>query len=68
MIKKGYLFVTFFALFLAFSRTLKYQFFARGNLNEPTCTSIIFQLVILFIVFLIPGLMIARWYYKNKIK
>lgn len=68
MKKKGYIFVTAFALFIAFSQTLKDRFFGSRNLTEPTQGSVILQVVIMFIVLLMPGLFIARWYYKNKVK
>ena len=66
--RKGYLFVVFFALFIAFSRSLYYRIFIKRDLGEATVNNLIIQGTILFLVLLIPGLFAARWYYKQKNK
>ncbi len=67
MIKKGYVFVTAFALFIAFSQTFKYWFYDKRKLYQLSQNAIVLKLVIIFLVFFIPLLFLVRWYYKNKI-
>lgn len=64
--KKGYIFVIAFALFIALTQTYKYRVFERKSLEPSTTNAIIAQIIMMFLLFLIPGLLIARWYYKNK--
>jgi hypothetical protein len=66
MIKKGYVYVIAVALFSAFGQTFRYRFFEMRDLNQSTIAPIILQLLIVFLAFLLPGLFIARWYYKSK--
>lgn len=66
MIRKGYVYVTAFALFNASGRSFQYRFFERRSLYESSPASIILEIVIMFLIFFIPGLLIARWYYKKK--
>lgn len=64
--KKGYIYVIAFALFIALCQTFKYRFFERKNLPPSTTNAVIAQIIIMLLLFLIPGLLIARWHYKNK--
>ena len=66
--KKGYLFVLFFALFIAVSRTYFYKAFVAKDLGNASVDKLAIQAVILFTLFAIPGLLLARWYYKRKNK
>lgn len=66
MIKKGYFFIFFFALFIAVSQTFKYRYFIKKDLSEMNIDRILFQGLLLFFMFLIPGLLLVRWYYKMK--
>jgi hypothetical protein len=68
MIKKGYLFIFFFALFIAVSQTFKYRYFIKKDLSEMNIDRILFQGLLLFFMFLIPGLLLVRWYYSMKDK
>lgn len=64
--KKGYLFVLSFALFIAFSRTYYCRAFVVKDLDEVSVNNFIIQAVILFALFALPGLILVRWYYKQK--
>jgi hypothetical protein len=66
--KKGYLFVLFFALFIALTRTYYYRAFVARDLGEASVNKFVLQAVILFVLFALPGLLLARWYYKQKNK
>ena len=66
--KKGYLFVLFFALIIAASRTYYYRAFVARDLNEASIDKLVIQAVILFALFALNGLLLARWYYKQKNK
>lgn len=66
--RKGYLFVVFFAVFIAVSRSLYYRIYIKRDLDEATVNNLVIQGTVLFLVFLIPGLLAALWYYKQKNK
>ena len=66
--KKGYLFVLFFALFIAATRAYYYRAFVAKDLDEASANKLLIQAVILFALFALPGLLLARWYYKQKNK
>jgi hypothetical protein len=66
--RKGYLLVVFFALFIGVSSSLKYRLYIKQDLGEATANNLITQGTVLFLVFLIPGLLAVRWYYKQKDK
>ena len=66
--KKGYLFVLFFALFSATSRTWYNRAFVTRDLDETSLTKLVIQGLILFALLALPGLLLARWYYKQKNK
>jgi hypothetical protein len=66
--KKGYLFVLLFALFIAVSRTYYHRAFVARDLGEAPVEKLVFQAVVLFTLFALPGLLLARWYYKQKNK
>jgi hypothetical protein len=68
MIKKGYFFIVFFSLFISISQSLKYRLFIKRDLNEATLNNLIAKMVILFLGFLIPGILLVHWYYKMKHK
>jgi hypothetical protein len=64
--KKGYVFVVLFATFIAVSQTWFYRAYTAKDLNEAPLTKLIVQAAILFTLFVIPGIILARWYYKQK--
>ena len=64
--KKGYVFVVLFALFIAVSRTWFYRAYIAKDLREVPLTKLILQGTILFSLFAIPGVLLVRWYYKQK--
>ena len=66
--KKGYLFVLLFALFIAVSRTYYYRAFVARDLSDASIEKLFLQALILFALFALPGLLLARWYYKQKNK
>lgn len=66
--KKGYFFVVSFALFIAVSQTWFHRAFTTRDLDEAPLNKLIIQVVILFLLFVIPGILLARWYYKLKSK
>lgn len=68
MIKKGYIFVILFALFIAVSRTFIYWYLIKKDFSETNLCRILLQALILFLIFLIPGLLPVLWYYKIKDK
>ena len=64
--KKGYVFVVFFALFIAVSQTWFYRAYIAKDLSEAPLTKLILQGAILFTLFAIPGVLLIPWYYKQK--
>jgi hypothetical protein len=68
MLKKGYIYIILFSLFTAISKSLYYRIYINQDLTETTLTKLILQAVILFLIVLIPGLLVVRWYYKMKNK
>ncbi|MEI2709282.1 MAG: hypothetical protein V9E96_09750 [Chitinophagaceae bacterium] len=66
--RKGYLFILFFALFIAASRTYYYRAFVARDLRDASIDKLAIQAVILFALFALPGLLLVRWYYKQKNK
>lgn len=66
--RRGYAFVILFALFIAVSQPLKNRYFVRKDIVDPTVTKLLLQMGILFVLFIVPGLLLARWYYKMKDK
>ena len=58
----------FFAVFIAASRTYYYRAFVAKDLSEASIDKLVIQAVILFAFFALPGLLLARLYYKQKIK
>lgn len=66
--KKGYLFVLIFALFIAVTRTYYYRAFVARDLSEASVNKLIIQALFLFALFAIPGLLLSHWYYRQKNK
>ena len=55
-----------FSLGSAIARALQYRIFIKKDLNEVSLIHLIVQIVTLFLTFLIPGLLLVRWYYRQK--
>jgi hypothetical protein len=68
VLKKGYVFIILISLFIAISQSLKYRLFIEPDLNSSTLFNLIIQTAVLLLLFLIPGLLLVRWYYKIKNK
>jgi hypothetical protein len=68
MLKKGYIFIVAFALFIAITRTFMYRYFIKRDFIEINLYKIPLQGLILFLIFLIPGLLLVRWYYRIRDK
>lgn len=68
MIKKGYVFIVFFSLFIAVSITFMYRYVIKRDFSEMNLYRILLQGLILFLIFLVPGLLLVRWYYRMKHK
>jgi hypothetical protein len=66
--RKGYLFVIMFALFLSTAHTLKYRVYVKKDYNEVALEHLLLQGTLLFLIFFIPGMFLVRWYYKQKDK
>lgn len=67
MIKKGYIIVVLFSLFVAIGGTIKYRMY-KHDLNETHWKILVIQIIIGFLFYLIPSLFLVRWYYKMKVK
>jgi len=66
--RRGYVYVILFSLFIAVSQSFKYRLFTKHDLGVTPVSKLIIQIGISFFVFLIPGLLLARWYYRKKDK
>lgn len=66
--RKGYWYIFLFSLFVSVAQALKYRIFIKRDFGEDTLHNLIVQVVILFLVILIPGILAVRWYYKHKDK
>jgi hypothetical protein len=64
--KKGYVFVVFFALCITIFQTFKYGIVLKEDTSQITASFVILKIIAGFILFVIPGLLLARWYYKKK--
>jgi len=64
--RKGYVYILLFSLFVAISGALKYRMFIKKDLGRETFLNFILQIGVVFLVFYLPGLVIVRWYYKLK--
>ncbi len=65
--KKGYLYILIFSLFIAVCQAIKYRMFIKRDLAQNVHIFII-QTTSLFLLILIPGILVVRWYYKKKSK
>ena len=68
MIKKGYIFIVLFALFISIVGTLKYRLYIKRDFDLVSLNDIIFRIVTGFMIYLVPGLLLVRWYYRMKDK
>jgi nucleoside recognition membrane protein YjiH len=66
--RKGYVFILIFSFFVAISQTLKYRIYIKHDWGAVNQIKIGLQMMILFLIILIPGLLLVRWYYKLKDK
>jgi hypothetical protein len=66
--RKGNVYILLFSLFLVISGTYKFRAFINKDLNEVTIQHLVIQVTIIFLVYVIPGLLFVRWYYKIKDK
>jgi hypothetical protein len=66
--RRGYLYVIVFALISSIARSFFFRIFITKDLNRVTYSHLATQIIVLFITFLIPGLLLARWYYRLKDK
>jgi len=64
--KKGYFIVVLFSLGVAMLQSLKYRVYIKWDLGAATLNNLIIQIIIMFFILLIPGLLLVRWYYKQK--
>jgi hypothetical protein len=68
VIKKGYIFIMFFALFVSITGTLKYRLYVKRDFDVVSLNDIILRVLIGFLIYLIPGLLLVHWYYRIKDK
>jgi hypothetical protein len=66
--RKGYLYIIAFALFLSITQTLKYRIYIKKDYHEVSLEHLLLQGAVLFVIFFLPGLFLVRWYYKQKDK
>lgn len=66
--KKGYLYILFFSIFIAISQAIKYRAYIRKDFSKETLLPFCLQIAFVFFVIYIPGLFLVRWYYKMKDK
>ncbi|RYE41896.1 MAG: hypothetical protein EOP48_23680 [Sphingobacteriales bacterium] len=66
MMKKGYVLIVLFALFVSVVGTLKYKLSINRDLEVLTLSEIIFRIIVGFLLYLFPGLLLVRWYYNMK--
>lgn len=67
-LRKGYVFIVLFSLFVAISQSLKYRLFTKRDLSAETLHNLIIQAVSLFVVIVTVGIVAVRWYYRMKDK
>jgi hypothetical protein len=68
IIKKGYVFVVVFSLFVAIFYPLYYRLYIATDLSKETFGKLILHGLLMLLTALIPGLILVRWYYKMKNK
>lgn len=66
--KKGYFVVLVFSLFNAVGRTLYYRIYIKKDYYDIPSAEILLRIIILFLAFFIPGVLLVRWYYRQKSK
>ena len=63
--KKGYVYMLFFVLFISIFGPIKYRLYKRDLYLVPL-NHIILEMAIAFLIYIIPGILIVRWCYKMK--
>jgi len=66
--RKGYVLILIFSLFSAIGRTLMYRIYIKRDYADVSFNDILLRVVIAFLIFLIPGLLLVRLYYRLKDK
>ncbi len=64
--KKGYIIIIIFSLCISILESFKYRFFIKKDLSEATLNNLFIQAGMMFLILLVPGLLLVRWYYKLK--
>jgi hypothetical protein len=68
IIKKGYLYAIFSSLIFGILNGFKYPVFLKEHPTNRDIKIALLSSATLFVVFLIPSLLVARWYYELKSK
>jgi|JI8StandDraft_2_1071088.scaffolds.fasta_scaffold61313_2 hypothetical protein len=68
MTRKGYVIIFLFSLFNAIGRTFYCRIYIAKDYAEISFGHILLRIIILFLIFFIPGLIAVRWYYRLKDK
>lgn len=64
--RKGYIIIILFSLSEAIFGTIKYRILSNHIAGEASVNRILFQTCLTFIVFVVPGVLLVRWYYRGK--
>lgn len=65
-IRKGYVQVLLFVLFLAIVSAYKYQYFTYRRHLPQFYERLVAHATLMFVPFIVPGWLLVRWYYKLK--
>ena len=68
MMRKGYVYVVLFSLFLGIAGPIQYRLYVKRDFNEMSAEHLLLRITIAFLMYVIPGLLLVRWYYKMKDK
>jgi len=68
MPRRGYVYMVLFSLFISISGTIKYRVYIKRDFNQVIYQHLVLQTLFIFLLSVIPGLLLVRWYYKMKDK
>ncbi len=65
LFRTGYVFIFAFALFIAISKSFYYRKYIAKD-EDYASNKYIIQIVTLFLLIYIPGVLLVSWYYRQK--
>lgn len=64
--RKGYVYVVLGSLILSVGRAIRHRVYIKKDFGYDTLDQLFLHAGIVFLIFVLPSLLLVRWYYKNK--